>query len=433
MLSREDNETLTRVGAGTPMGDMLRAYWHPAVRAERLVADGAPVRVRLLGVDYVAFRATDGRVGFLDEACPHRRTSLALARNEGNGLRCIFHGWKFDVSGQTVEVPTEPAERCAAFASGVPLRHYPVREAGGIIWVYLGDRERMARFPDFEFTGLSAGQVDVRVAIVHCNWVQGLEAVLDSAHLGMLHRGQLERKDTGNDALTQGVATNFSVASRNMSPHFEVTPTPYGFREGALRRLDDGRVFAKIREVVAPYYSFLPGFPEIQSRRMLVAAVPIDDEWCAQWCIYYRLDQPFDAGEVEARWQGAGPDKNNFYDRREGPATHWGQDREAMANGHFSGFPGRHLYIEDFVVQEAMGAIVDRTREYLGSSDKIIMHTRRTLIAAARAFKDGVPAWGQASDEIDYRKIRACAVFLQPGQRWQDVDAHQLAAQQTSA
>lgn len=426
MLSSQDNETLTRVSRGTAMGDMLRAYWHPAVRAERLLADGAPARVRLLGENYVAFRATDGRIGFFDEACPHRRTSLALARNEENGLRCIFHGWKFDVSGKTVDVPTEPEARRAEFACRVPLRHYPVREAGGIVWVYLGDPASLPRFPDFEFTGLGVGQVDVRVAMVHCNWVQGLEAVLDSAHLGVLHRGQLERSHIGNDALARGVATNFSLAARDSAPRFEIDPKPYGFREAALRELPDGRVYAKIREMVAPYYSFLPGFPEIQSRRMLVAAVPIDDEWCAQWCIYYRLDQPFEAGEVEARWQNAGPDKNNFYDRREGPQTHWGQDRDAMANGHFSGFPTRHIYVEDFVVQEAMGPIVDRCGEYLGSSDKVIIHTRRALIKAAQAFRQGAPAWGQASAGVDYGAIRACAVFLEAGQRWQDVNPHQL-------
>ncbi|RKP53764.1 hypothetical protein D7S86_16025 [Pararobbsia silviterrae] len=412
------------------MGALLRTHWHPAVRAERLIADGAPVRVRLLGQDFVAFRATDGRVGFFDEACPHRRTSLALARNEGNGLRCIFHGWKFDVSGKTVDIPTEPPHRCAALMRDVPLRHYPVRERGGVIWVYLGDASDVAPFPDFEFTALPDAHVEVRVAIVHCNWFQGLEAVLDSAHLGVLHRGQLDRKDTGHVALTQGVATNFSLASRHTSPRFEIAPTAYGFREAALRELDDGQTFAKIREFVAPYYSFLPGFPEIQSRRMLVAAVPIDDEWCAQWCIYYRLDQPFEDGEIEARWQNAGPDKNNFYDRREGPSTHWGQDRAAMAAGHFSGFPGRHIYEEDFVVQEAMGPIVDRTREYLGSSDKVIIHTRRAMIGAARALQAGRPGWGRPSSDIDYRAIRACAVFLPPGQAWQGVDARILGPNQ---
>ncbi len=432
MLSREDNETLTRVGRDTPMGRMQRAYWHPVARSERLAADGAPVRVRLLGEDYVAFRATDGRVGFFDEACPHRGTSLALARNEDNGLRCIFHGWKFDVDGLTSDVPTEPAERRAEFARKVPLRHYPVWEAGGVVWVYVGDPARVPPRPEFEFTQLPAGHVDVRVAVVHCNWVQALEAVLDSAHLGFLHRGQLERKDLGNADLARGVATNLTLASSDTSPSFEIDDKSYGFREAALRQTDDGRVYAKIREVVAPYYSFLPGFPQLQSRRMLIASVPIDDEWCAQWCIYYRVDRAFEPGEADARWKNAGPDKNNFYDRRQGPQTHWGQDRAAMAEGHFSGFPTHHIYVEDFVVQEAMGPIVDRTREYLGSSDKVIIHTRRALINGARAYARGEPAWGQGT-AVDFGAIRSCALFLDPQENWRDVDAHQLSPRQVEA
>ena len=135
MLSREDNERITRVGPGTPMGEMLRELWTPACRTEALEVDGAPARVRLLGENFVAFRATDGRLGFLNEACPHRGTSLALARNEENGLRCIFHGWKFSVDGVCVEAPTEPAEGRAAFDAKVPVKSYPVREAGGMVWV----------------------------------------------------------------------------------------------------------------------------------------------------------------------------------------------------------------------------------------------------------------------------------------------------------
>src|SRR5579875_913665 len=161
MLTPEHNDLLTRVGPGTPMGEMLREYWAPVLRSQALEADGAPVRVRLLGENFVAFRSTDGRVGFFDEGCPHRCTSLALARNEDNALTCIFHGWKIDVSGKVVEVPSEPPERRAEFAAKVRVKHYPVREAGGLVWVYLGKREQPPEFPRLEFTQLPASHIDV--------------------------------------------------------------------------------------------------------------------------------------------------------------------------------------------------------------------------------------------------------------------------------
>lgn len=178
MLSKEDNERLTRVGPGTQMGEMLRECWTPAVRSAALEADSAPQRVRLLGENFVAFRATDGRIGFFAERCPHRCASLALARNEDNALRCIFHGWKFDVSGEVVEVPTEPADRRAEFAARVPLKHYPAREAGGLVWVYLGRRATPPKFFDFEFHQPPADSL-LRCAIVHGNWLQGFEGQLD--------------------------------------------------------------------------------------------------------------------------------------------------------------------------------------------------------------------------------------------------------------
>src|ERR1700734_388658 len=253
MLRHEDNELLVRVGRGTPMGSLLRQYWTPAVRAERLVADGAPVRVRLMGENYVAFRATDGRVGFLNEACPHRCASLALARNEDNALRCIFHGWKIDVTGKVVDVPSEPAARRAEFAASVPVRHYPVREAGGIVWVYLGRQKQPPRFFNFEFTSLPTSQVNPTVGILRANWLQGFEAAIDSAHAGILHSAWFKPAD--EESRRRYGSSAYAVL--DTGPTFEFVPTKYGFREGALRNLGDS-CYARIREVVLPYYSLIP-------------------------------------------------------------------------------------------------------------------------------------------------------------------------------
>ncbi len=191
--------------------------------------------MRLLGENFVAFRSGDGRVGFFDQACPHRCASLALARNEADGLRCIFHGWKIDVEGSVVDCPTEPPERRAAFAASVPHRRFPVREAGGMVWVYLGQRATPPKFFDFEFHRKPADSV-VRCAVVHGNWLQGFEGQLDSAHLGVLHSSSIVAGQArpGDNALSR-------YSQQNTSPRSELMETPYGFREAALRALPTAR------------------------------------------------------------------------------------------------------------------------------------------------------------------------------------------------
>ncbi|MET4579439.1 Rieske 2Fe-2S domain-containing protein [Ottowia thiooxydans] len=430
MLTHEDNEKLCRVGPGTPMGKTLRRYWHPVTRSARLERDGAPLRIRLLGENFVVFRATDGRVGFFDEACPHRCASLALARNEGNGLRCLYHGWKFDVSGKTVDVPTEQPERREAFARKVPLKHYTVREAGGMVWVHIDKENPAPPFPAFEFVDLQDDQIDVRSGLIKSNWLQLLESVLDSAHLSFLHSGVLFSRPVSESPMSEGMRANFTATTSVSSPTFEILEKPYGFREGAVRDFGDGRRFAKIREFVAPYCSFLPGFPGKPTRRKLVMSVPIDDETCTQWVLNYRTDAAFEPGEIDDFWRYANPDPDNFLNPTSGPDDMWGQDRAAMKEGHFSGFPNRHFFEEDMIVQESMGSIVDRTREYLSQSDKTIIHVRRQLLKAADAVQRGEAPWGlRDAASVDYARIRSCAVFLEPGQDWTEVDAFLLAAE----
>ncbi|HLG77323.1 MAG TPA: Rieske 2Fe-2S domain-containing protein, partial [Ktedonobacteraceae bacterium] len=234
MLSKEQNELMCRVGPGTVMGAALKQYWVPAVRAARLIADGAPVRIRLFGEEYVAFRATDGRVGFFDEGCPHRGVSLGLANNGDCALTCLYHGWKIDVSGKVVDVPSEPAER-KSFGNKVRVNHYPVREAGGLIWVWLGKGEAPPAFPEFRFTQLPVDHVDVRGAVTHCNWVQGLEGVWDSSHVGLLHQSWL-----------QGLSGNISSTLSDSSPRFDIRIQPYGMQSAALRQVGEGRQYVRV-------------------------------------------------------------------------------------------------------------------------------------------------------------------------------------------
>jgi phenylpropionate dioxygenase-like ring-hydroxylating dioxygenase large terminal subunit len=417
--SQEENDILTRVGPGSKMGDLLREYWTPVLRSEALEADGAPRRVKLYGRNYVAFRATDGRVGFLNEGCPHRGASLALGDNRANGLRCIYHGWRFDVDGKVIHVPTEPKECAAAFAEGVTVHHYPVREAGGLVWVFPQEGKEPPKFPDLEFNNLPVDHVDVRIGVFRVNWLQAMESVLDSAHLGQLHRSAFERPH--NLARTDRGKAAFRIFQEATAPVFEVEKTPWGFKEGAIRTLNDGRRHVNLRQFVAPYYSFLPSAPT--DTRICCISIAHDDEWMSQIIVNFRLDRPLTQEERELMWTYAHPDPNNFAGKLGSVEDMWGQDRAAMKAGYASGFPDRHIFQEDFIVQESMGAIVDRTQENLGSSDTVIIHTRDELIRAALAFADGEKPWGlDALDQFDFGKIRSTNRLLDEGEDWRTID-----------
>jgi phthalate 4,5-dioxygenase oxygenase subunit len=406
MLTRKENELLSRVGLGQPMGQLLREQWLPAWRAQSLEAGGAPRRIRLLGENFITFRAADGRVGFFDEGCPHRLTSLALARNEANVLTCIFHGWKIDVSGKVVDVPSEPPERRSEFAAKVRVRHYPVQELGGIIWVYLGKRAQPPRFHNFEFTHLPPEQLYPRRFVVDCNWLQGLEGVLDSSHVGILHSAHLGRmQHTAN------------LAGKNTAPIFEVVAKPYGLREGALRELGDGTTYTSIREVVLPWYSFIPNNPPMP--KLMICAIPLDDYSHALWQLWYEPDHAVNWAEADRISGGHSGDLDDACFDLGDRSNLWHQDRQAMKEGHFSGI--KRFSYEDYVVQESMGPIVDRTREYLGSSDSIIIRVRRMLLAALRDFQQGNAVFGQ-DQHLDYSRIRGLGIRHPTTQDWRDID-----------
>ncbi|HLH75941.1 MAG TPA: Rieske 2Fe-2S domain-containing protein [Candidatus Binataceae bacterium] len=412
MLTPEHNDLLTRVGPGTPMGEMLREYWAPVLRSQALEADGAPVRVRLLGENFVAFRSTDGRVGFFDEGCPHRCTSLALARNEDNALTCIFHGWKIDVSGKVVEVPSEPPERRAEFAAKVRVRHYPVREAGTLVWVYLGKREQPPEFPRLEFTQLPASHIDVHRGVVHYNWLQGLEAHIDSAHLGILHRSFISKQTA-----IRGKIDDIAMAATDNGPRFELDVTPYGLREAALRQMKDGSMYARIRDIVLPYFTFIPfnRYAPCQGR----ASVPIDDEWNAEFYLIYDPYKPLDPEVPAVAYAGSSGDPDNFSANLGDFDNLWHQDRRSMKEGHWSGL-GRNVPFEDFTVEASMGSRLDRSREYLGSSDTIIIRARRLLLDAVRAFAEGKQVPWQSG--IDFSRIRSLAISYPASDSWRSLD-----------
>ncbi|MEO6151802.1 MAG: Rieske 2Fe-2S domain-containing protein [Croceibacterium sp.] len=413
MLNKADNELLTRVEGSAPMGAMLREYWVPACRSAKLAADGSPERVRLFGENFVAFRVTDGRVGFMQEACPHRCASLALARNEDNGLRCVFHGWKFSVEGKCVDAPTEPRAQRERFADSVPVRSHPVHEAGGLVWVYMGAAATPPRFPDYEFTSLPDSHVQPYRGIIRTNWLQGLEALLDSAHVTFLHSANLN-STVGRDYFKD--ESDFMLADG--APVFEFDARPYGFREGAIREEPAGRSYARVREVSLPFFSFIPSAP--RGPRIVCCSIPIDDVTTAQWYIAYDTDAPMTRSLMGAF--GTWSENPDHFNADMGDASNlWLQDRQAMKDGHWSGILDRSNAYEDFAVQESMGPIVDRTQEYLGTCDRVIYRARRLLLEAVKRHHD-TGELSFAGDEIDFAGIRAVSFAYPVEADWRTFD-----------
>ncbi len=402
MLSKENNDLLTQVTGNAPMAKFMKEFWVPAVRAARLEADGDPIRVRLFGHNYVAFRGTDGKAALLNEACPHRLASLGLARNEGNALTCLYHGWRFDVDGNTVAAPTEPLEKEEHFCKKVPLKHYPVREAGGILWAWLGDREPN-QFPAFEFNNLPESNVLIRIAEVNANWLQVLEGTVDSAHVSMLHQESVKQ-----------VNATVNKTQHDLSPRYVVDAQPYGYRAGALRGMPDGSQYVRISEYVQPWYSFIPKAPH--ENHLVAITIPVDDENCVQWFVFYNHERALtfeDKAITEASF-GIDPNtsQDNFYEgSKEG---RWDQDRSIM-DKHFTGMYG--VLIEDYVIVESMGTISNRTQEYLGSSDAFITKIRHHLLKALKDQAEGTIPLG-LDREIDYHSIRSTNGVLSAEEDW---------------
>ena len=377
MLTHEQNDQLSRVEGDAPMGQLLRHWaWFPFALSEQIKPGDAPFRVRLVGSDYVAFRAPDGRIGFVDEACPHRGVSLALARNEGCVLRCIFHGWAIDVTGKVVEAPTHSGDS-ETFLSRIRSQHYPIREAAGLVWVWLGG-DPVGEFPTMPFMELPGENVWMTVTRVDCNWLQGVEASLDSAHVGTLHKSWIPKLAA---SVRQGATIALSLKA--VAPNYDVERKPFGLSATALRELDDGSTYVRTTQYVAPFVNIVPGSE--QSEGSIFMGVPIDDTHHLLFFGYFSDKIAFDENtpRVQALIGNGRVDRGNFAPFKGTREDRWGQDRALMDQGHFTGF-GDNLLEEDIVVQVSMGPIVDRTREHPSSSDVAIVQARMLLLRALR-------------------------------------------------
>ena len=271
MLSREENELLTRVGPGTPMGDTLRRYWVPALLSSEIPApDCAPARVRLLGEDLVAFRDSQGRIGLLDELCPHRLASLYFGRNEECGLRCVYHGWKFDVEGACTDMMNEPEEN--DFKHKIHTTAYPTVELGGLIWAYLGPSEKMPPAPKFAWTQVPETQRHVTKVIQESNWLQGLEGGIDTSHAPIMHRALTE-------TTTRGGFKPSNPFVRGKAPKLVVDLTDYGYQYAGLRALDEADMHVRAYHFILPFHQIRPSKSETGAPMDAGHIwVPMDDE-----------------------------------------------------------------------------------------------------------------------------------------------------------
>jgi nitrite reductase/ring-hydroxylating ferredoxin subunit len=421
MLSASDNELLTKVGPGTIMGDLMRQFWIPGIQSSELAGpDSDPVRIRLLGEDLIAFRDTNGDVGIIDNFCPHRRASMFFGRNEECGLRCVYHGWKFDVNGDCVDMPSEPAE--SNFKDKVKITAYAAKERGGVVWVYMGPRSELPPLPELEANMLPEGEWAVSSIMRTCNFVQALEGDIDTSHLGFLHLGSVDPAGA-----VPGSYDYYTVNIR--SPRYKVIDTDYGTTYAAYREAEPDTYYWRFAHFLMPFWAMIPtGVLGVQV--LARAWVPIDDTHTMFWNMVVPTTRsnggqggagaPRGGVNIDGK-KGATdylPNGTGWFDRwnlAQNAENDYKIDRKAQYdNENYTGIDG--IYLQDQVVTESMGAISERTKEHLGTSDTMVIKTRQRLMTAAKELQEGMaPA---AVDQPELYAIRSGGVILPKETDW---------------
>jgi phenylpropionate dioxygenase-like ring-hydroxylating dioxygenase large terminal subunit len=422
MLTPQLNELLTRIGPRTRMGDLFRRYWLPALLAEEVpTPDGPPVRVRLLGEDLVAFRDTTGQVGLVGAYCPHRRAPMFFGRNEECGLRCVYHGWKFDAAGNCVDMPSEPPE--SVFKTKVNIEAYPTWEAAGVVWAYLGPRAEMPPTPDYEWLRAPATHHRVSKTLEHANYLQALEGGIDTAHSSFVHNNDIG--DAGR------------LKSIDMHPVLEVERTPYGFRYAGIRTVGAGRRYVRAYHFLLPAMQMRAAFlsksgeprkdPTVRGHIW----VPVDDEWTLvyNWLCSADPDRELSDEFWERHERSAGRGPEDFIEGtcrlRRNLFNDYLIDRELQRTSTYTGIVG--LNTQDYAVQEGMGPILDRSKEHLGSSDKAIIAARRLLREAVDDVAEGRQPAGTDPEPI--RFVRPAEAIVEGTAPWHDAMKDLLTAQ----
>lgn len=422
MLTPAENERLARVGPGTPGGALFRRYWQPALMSSELPEnDGAPVRVRLLGEDLVAFRDSKGDVGLVDAFCPHRRAPMFFGRNEECGLRCVYHGWKFDRTGACVDMPSEPAD--SLFKSKVAIASYPTWEGGGAVWTYMGPPEVHPPPPNYEWVRAPATHCKISKTFEDANYLQALEGGLDTAHSSFAHNERLGDKNW--------------IRNRDGAPRLDVSRTDYGYTYVSTRNMGDDGKYVRVYHYVMPAQALRGGVtswtgigmadvPRLDSH----VWVPIDDETTWVWNIVWSYDANVPITEEwhakdEARF-GRGPDDliPGTFKLKKNLANDFMIDRQMQKTKNFTGIVG--INTQDMALQEGMGKIVDRSKERLGTSDKAIIACRQLLLEAIAKVEAGEAP--RAVDPASYERVRPYDSIIPHDKAWETAFADELVA-----
>jgi nitrite reductase/ring-hydroxylating ferredoxin subunit len=346
----------------------MRRYWVPALLSREVAEpDGPPVPVRLMGEELVAFRDTQGRLGLLAEHCAHRGTSLTYGRNEECGLRCIYHGWKYDVEGKVLDTPAEPP--WSQFKNKVRQTAYPTHEAGGMVFAYLGPREKMPLFPNYPWTAAPLDHTYVTKSLLECNWLQGLEGECDSAHLNFLHRFF---SFEGAESRQRDEQLRYAAI-----PEYETEETDFGVRLIALRKQDARSTYVRVSSFVMPVSCWIRAFVG----KEVHIFVPIDETTAWRYDLGFRFDRPVRPDEVVRR-DAIGPD----YRKVRNAGNRYLQDRAKQKSFNFTGFPD--FLTQDGCATESMGPLFDRSTEHLGASDQGVIALRRFLLNAVKSYQE---------------------------------------------
>ncbi len=426
-MNRKDSDDLVRVGPGTVMGGLMREYWLPAAMSSELERDGAPLRLPLLGEKLIAFRDSSGRVGVMDHRCPHRCASLFLGRNEENGIRCVYHGWKYDIEGNCVDTPNLAGN--PDFKNRIKAKAYPAVERNGLVWVYMGARKQAPPLPEIEATLLPEADVSISFVQRECNWLQALEGDIDTSHFGFLHAGGVDPEDVPEDSL-------FRHTVANRAPDYHVADTECGTMYAAYRGAAPDKTYWRFANFMLPFWTQTPQgkFTEHLHNR---AWIPMDDTHTMFVSLMWRRHPP----SIGPNKRGAMmpgfkrvfdylPNTSDWYGRWRlagGPTNDWLVDRAAQATGgNYTGIDGIHA--QDQAVTESMGPITDHLFEHLAPSDRMIMATRRRLLKAARALaKDGTVPPGVDDPDIMYA-VRSGDFVTDAKLRWREAYDRQMRA-----
>ncbi|MFM0119014.1 Rieske 2Fe-2S domain-containing protein [Paraburkholderia sp. RL18-101-BIB-B] len=412
MLSHADNEILCRIGPGTPGGNLMRRFWHPVCTSAQLPhPDCAPLRVRLLGENYVAFRDTEGKVGFLEELCMHRGASLALGRVEEGGIRCLYHGWKFSASGTVMETPNHADPK---YATRMKAPAFPVREEGGIVWAYVGPIELLPAFSRYAFMDAEPNHRVVLRVNVACNYLQLVEGGEDSSHVGVLHTN-MARPGWKDNEFTRNpdVINPAALASNDLEPALKIEETAFGFHYVALRKTNEPGVRnARVVPFIVPYGRIIPA-PAFQ---FTVLEVPEDDTHTSTYIVVHG-DAPVSEEKII---ELLGLNDSTYYDRKNCTFTaSWtdtfGQNRELMKES-WTGLRG--VEVEDATIGLSQGPLYDRSREHLVPADQAVVRVRRVLLDSIKRVTQNQqpPALG-----LDLRGVSACDRQLEDGVAWQEL------------